>query len=363
MEPQRQDLGCRRISEFSIPLLNSTVAVLLVAAFWLGPAAHESRAKDHRVALGAEMSDIGPEAGALDDPQAKDLFAEHFDSLTAGNELKWAVVEPAEGDFNFGPSERFVRFAERKTKRFRGHTLVWHRSIPAWLAARDPDTVQGSLDPWTKPELLAVLKRHVTRVVRHYRGRIGSWDVVNEPFNDDGTLRESLFYRVIGPSYIARAFRFAHRADPRAKLFLNEYGIETENAKSDAVATFVGNLKGRGVPIDGIGSQTHIHWASGLTASQLKSNIRKLTRPGLKFEVTELDVPIGTPSQPGALEAQASQYRAVAEACLAVKRCKRITMWGLTDAYTWQPPQSIPLPFAADGSPKPAWEALQEVLR
>lgn len=336
--------------------------LVLVLSLLAAPIA-AATAKGNRVSLGAEMSKFGPEAGALEDPEARELFTKRFDSLTAGNEFKWAVVEPSQGDFDFSHAEPFVAFAEGNDKEFRGHTLVWHGSIPQWLADRDPATPTGSLNPWTKPELLQVMKNHITTVVKRFKSEIDAWDVVNEPFNNDGSLRDSLFYRVIGPGYIKSAFRFAHRADPKAKLYLNEFGIEVENTKSDAVVDFVRELREDGVPIDGLGSQTHIHAASGLSAGDLKPVMREVANAGLEFEVTELDVPIANPGAPGALEAQASQYRAVGKACKSIRACNKITTWGLTDAYTWQPPQSIPLLFAADNSPKPAWSALRKALR
>ena len=333
--------------------------VLLLGARSAAPAL----AADQRVALGAEMSNSGPEAGAMQDPAALAVFTTHYDSLTAGNELKWAKVEPLRGRFDFSASQPFVALAEANGKEFRGHPLVWHQSIPQWLAARDPATLTGRLNPWTRPELIEVMRRHITAVVSQYKGRIDAWDVVNEPFNQDGTLRPSLFYRVIGPDYIRLAFEFAHQADPQAKLFLNDFGIEVENPKSDAVIELASQLREAGVPIDGIGSQTHIHAGSGLTPGDLAPVMNRVGELDLEFEVTELDVPIANPGAPGALETQASQYRAVANACQAASTCGRITMWGLTDAYSWLPAERVPLPFAANNSPKPAWHALTSELR
>jgi len=185
-----------------------------------------------------------------------------FDMLTPGNEMKWDTTEPSNGSYNFWPGDQIVSFGQSHSMRIRGHNLVWHSQLPSWVTSLPLSQVQ------------AAMEAHITNEVTHYKGKIYAWDVVNEPFNDDGTLRQGVFYNAMGSGCIADALRTAHAADPNAKLNLNDYNIEGENAKSNAMYSLVSSLKRQGVPIDGVGLESH--FILGQVPSAMLANMQRL---------------------------------------------------------------------------------------
>jgi endo-1,4-beta-xylanase len=265
--------------------------------------------------------------------------------------MKMGTVQPERGRFNFAPGDRLVAFAKANGMRVRGHTLVWRFQNPDWL---DHGT-------WTPGELKQILEAHIRAEVGHFRRSVHVWDVVNEPIADDGSggFQSNIWYRVLGPDYIAIALRAAHRADPTAKLFINEFGIERPGVKLDALVRLVKQLKAQRVPLNGIGFQAHVSLSGYPTAKELTQSMRRFTRIGLRVEVTELDVPLGTNAPlDQLLAAQANVYAQFGTACRVVTACDRITTWGFTDASTWLGTDQRPLPFSADYAPKPAFFAL-----
>jgi endo-1,4-beta-xylanase len=159
--------------------------------------------------------------------------------------------------------------------------------------------------------------------------------VVNEAFNADGSLRDSIWLRVLGPDYIAQVFRWAHAVDPSATLFLNEFGIEDSNGKTEAVYALVQRLRAEGVPIGGVGFQ--LHWTADPLPGGFLPTLRRFAALGVQVAVTEADVRIALPVTFDKLAAQASVYRQAVSACLAVSRCVSFTVWGFTDRYSWIP--------------------------
>jgi endo-1,4-beta-xylanase len=278
------------------------------------------------------------------------FLAAGFEALTPENEMKMDALAPAAGTFSFAEADALVRWAQRRGIAVHGHTLVWHEQLPGWLTARS----------WTRDELIAVLRRHVQTVVGHFRGRVRSWDVVNEPLAEDGTLRRSLWARVIGPDYVARAVAWAREADPEARLVVNDFNVERRGAKADGMARLVRDLRRRGAPLDAVGLQSHFtsDWAP--ERADLAATMRRYARLGVDVEVSELDVEIGAGD--AELRRQAAIYGSVAATCRAQPGCARLTTWGFTDASTWLGGHTRPLPFAADGSAKPAWGALRRGL-
>jgi endo-1,4-beta-xylanase len=346
-------------------LLAAQLAVMLA----LASSASGSQPHGHRVTLGGEMSSFGGEAGSFTDPGSRRLFRRHFESLSPGNELKWEIVEPEPGSFDFSHADRMLRFANRHDAGFRGHTLVWHWQIPRWVWSRNPELAafnETGKPSWTAQTLTGNMRRHIRRVVGHYRDRIRTWDVVNEAVAADGALRDDwLFPEVIGPAYIAKAFRFAHQADPEAELVYNDFGIEGQNPKSDGVYRMLRDFKRRGVPVDRLGIQGHMDINAPVPAiTDLVANMRRFAALGLELEITELDValPQGAAVTPELLAHQAAIYGSLAEACDRVRACRRLTVWGLSDNYTWLAGTS-PLPFDSQYQPKPAWDALIQALR
>ncbi|WP_408607442.1 endo-1,4-beta-xylanase [Kitasatospora mediocidica] len=280
------------------------------------------------------------------------VAAAQFDMVTPGNEMKWDTTEPSNGAYNFGPGDQIVAYAKANGMRVRGHNLVWHSQLPSWVSNLPTNQVQGAMEG------------HITTEATHYKGQVYSWDVVNEPFNEDGSLRQDAFYNAMGSGYIADALRTAHAADPNAKLYLNDYNIEGENAKSNALYNLVSSLKSQGVPIDGIGLESH--FVLGQIPGDMQANMQRFTALGLNVAVTELDDRIQLPATSGSLAQQGTDYATVVRDCLAVSGCVGVSQWGVDDAHSW-----IPGTFPGYGAatmyddndqPKPAHDAALSAL-
>lgn len=333
-------------------------AVLVAAGIATGPAA---QAHDRQPTLAELAQRHGRYFGsATDNPELTDpaytrLLGSEFDTITPGNGMKWYATEPQQGVFDWTEGDQIVHLAREHHQRVRAHTLVWHSQLPDWLTSRT----------WTAPELRAVLKKHIQTEVRHYRGKVYSWDVVNEAFNEDGSYRETIWYKTLGPGYIADALRWAHQADPGAKLYLNDYNIEAVGPKSDAYYTLARELKAAHVPLDGIGFQAHLALQYGYPGT-LEENLRRFSRLRLDTALTEVDVRMQLPATDEQLAEQATWYADLTTACLAVRRCVGITIWDWTDKYSWIPAvfpgEGAALPWDDQLAPKPAYFALRAAL-
>lgn len=255
-----------------------------------------------------------------------------FNSITAENVMKWEVVEPERGRLDFAAADQLVAAARQNHQGVRGHTLVWHNQLPAWLTT---GVASGEIDA---TELRGILRRHVTDVARHFRGQIYQWDVVNEVIDDNGVLRDSLWLRELGPGYIADAFRWAHQADPKARLFLNDYNVEGLSAKSDAYLALAKDLLAQRVPVHGFGAQGHYGVQFGFHgAAEVATNLDRFAKLGLDTAITEADVRMIMPPDAAKLQAQAQGYSVLLAGCLLSKRCNSFTVWGFTDKYSWVP--------------------------
>ena len=275
-----------------------------------------------------------------------------FDSVTPEHEMKMQVLQPERGEFDFADADALVGWAGEHGKRVRGHTLVWHQQIPDWLAKED----------WSAAEAEEVLREHVRTVVERYRGRVTTWDVVNEPFTDEGELRSDdgfPFLDVLGPRYIAIALQAAREADPDAQLMVNEIGAELGGAKLDALVRMAEALKRERVPLDGIGLESHLTVERPPGRGVLRDTVERLAALGLDVELTELDVA----NRGGDDRVQAAIYADAAAACASVARCRRVTTWGVSDRDSWLGAEQRPLPFDADLGAKPAWETLTRGLQ
>jgi endo-1,4-beta-xylanase len=295
------------------------------------------------------------------DATYRERIATEFNSVTAENVMKWSELEPVRGQYNFGPADQLVDFARRNGQAVRGHVLVWHNQLPTWLTQ---GVASGEIDA---TELRQLLRQHITRVVSHFRGRIYQWDVTNEVIDDNAQLRDTMWLQQLGPDYIADAFRWAHRADPRAELYLNDYNVEGVNAKSDAYFELAQQLLDEGVPVEGFGAQGHLGVQFGFfPASNVAHNLQRFTDLGLETALTEVDVRMLMPPDTVKLQAQAQGYNTVLQGCLLVESCTSFTVWGYTDRYSW-----VPGFFDGEGAanlldenfdPKPAYQAVQATL-
>jgi endo-1,4-beta-xylanase len=281
------------------------------------------------------------------DPELKALVPRVFDSVTPENDMKPERMWPERGEYAFGPADALVGWARDNGLRVRGHTLVWHQQVPQWLRR----------DDWTPAALERTMTEHIRTTVARYRDRVDTWDVVNEPFTDQGELRtgnDAPYLPVLGRRYIEVALRAARAADPQARLFVNEIGAETGGPKLDALVALARDLTARGVPLDGIGLEFHLTADVPPARRRLQRTIERLAGLDLDVEVTELDVAGGAP---------AAIYADVGAACAAVARCRRVTIWGVSDRDSWLGADQRPLPFDARLRTKPAWPALTRELR
>jgi endo-1,4-beta-xylanase len=341
------------------------LAIILVSSFVCDAAPR------HQQSLRETADRIGLLVGAAVDPrhfsepEYADTLAREFNMVEPENAMKWTQTELAPGHFDFSRGDAVVEFAEAHQMKVRGHNLLWGIHNPDWLEA-------GRFAP---AELHDLMQHHIATVAGHFAGKVFAWDVVNEAFDKDGTLRHSIWFDQPGigladqgTAYIEQAFRWAHEADPKALLFYNDYAAEGVNAKSDAIYAMAKDFKARGVPIDGVGLQMHLALADADRLSSLDANIARLAALGLQVHITELDVglPItadGQPRDQEDLRRQADLYGLVARACAANPACTAFQTWGFTDKYSWIPAfthgeRGAALPFDASYQPKPAYDAI-----
>lgn len=289
----------------------------------------------------------------LDEPEYREIVDKHASLVVAENVMKWETTEAADDAWDFAEGDRLAEYARTTGKKLYGHTLVWHSQLPAWVKSLDADAMQEAMED------------HVRTQAEHFKGQAFAWDVVNEAIDEDGSRRsDSPFQQTLGDGYIADAFRVAHEADPDAQLCYNDYDIEGINAKSDGVYALVEDLLADDVPIHCLGIQGHL--TAGKLPDDLQANIQRFVDLGLTVRVTELDIRVETPASEEALAQQAEDYASVATACLAVEGCLGLTVWGVTDRYSWIPMWfegfGDALLWDADYETKPAFDSLVEAV-
>ena len=288
------------------------------------------------------------------DAQFRQQLAAQYNGVTSEWAMKFGPIHPQATVYNFIEADRLVDFAHTNSMTIHGHTLVWGEGLPSWIA-------HGK---FTKAQLLQVLESHITTVVSRYRGKVASWDVVNEVVDDTVPLRNTLWLQVIGPEYIDSAFVWTHRADPAAKLYLNENHAEGVNTKSTRVLALVQALRGRGIPVDGVGFQAHFTLdPPPPTGADIQANFARFVAAGFDVRVSEMDVRVDDNAPASALDQEAAIYGSVLQACLAQgAHCTGFTSWGFTDKYSWipkfYPGYGRGLPFDAAYLAKPADDSL-----
>jgi endo-1,4-beta-xylanase len=271
------------------------------------------------------------------------------------NEMKMKYTEPNQpGVFDFTLMDQIVDFAQAHNLQVQGLPLVWHNQLPTWLTS-------GS---FTRTQLITIMKNHIETVMSRYKGKITTWEVVNEAIGEDGTMRKSIWYTGIGPDYIDLAFRFAHEVDPNAKLMYNDNTNEALVGKSDAVYNLVKGLRQRKVPVSIVGLQSHFVLGSYTPSLQdMSTNIARLAALGVEANITEIDVSIGSyPGSAAQLSAQADMYKSAAIACFNAPNCKEFVTWGVLDKYSYSylSSQGKDAPDLLDNNylPKPAYWAI-----
>lgn len=318
------------------------------------------------------------------EPEAIEVVKQHFNSVVAENVMKSGRIQPRQGQFNFSLADEFVKFGERNDMHIHGHTLIWHSQAPEWFFEDE----QGN--PVSREVLIGRMKNHISTVVGRYKGRINSWDVVNEAILDDGSYRESKFYEIIGEDFVKFAFQFAHEADPEAKLYYNDYSMANPK-KREGVVQMVKKLKEEGIPIDGIGMQGHV----GLDRPALDEFEKSITAFGDLGEVmiTELDLTV-LPSPWGDAGAEISRNFEYENRMNPYKEelpdivkeqfrkryidlfqlflehedvISRVTLWGVNDGNSWKNNWPVigrtdyPLLFDRNNKPKPVVADLLEL--
>jgi len=301
----------------------------------------------------------------LGDSNYASILGSEFNELTAENEMKFASVAPTATTTDYSGADALVSFAQSHQMAVRGHTLVWHQQVPGWVSAAS-----------STAQLNTILQNHINDEVTHFASKIYAWDVVNEAFNDDGsgstpaTVRSTIWYDSPGigfagqgTAYIEQALNWAHAADSTAKLFYNDYNIETQNPKSDAVYLMAQDFTNRGVPLDGIGFQFHVDLSfdNASVLSSVASNFQRFAALGLEIHITELDIRLSD-SSAASLAAQAKLYGELAALCVQQPKCTTFQTWGFTDKYSWVPGfftgMGWALPWDATYQKKPAYNSL-----
>jgi endo-1,4-beta-xylanase len=308
------------------------------------------------------------------DKAAVDIITKQFNQISPENLLKFQSVHPAADRYVFDAQDRYVQFGVDRHMQVVGHNLVWHQQTPAWVFQGDDGK------PADRETVLARMRDHIHTVVGRYKGKIHGWDVVNEAIDEDGSLRKAPWHDGIGDDYVAKAFEFAHEADPDAELYYNDYNLE-KPAKRAGVIRLVKDLQARGLRIDGIGNQGH--WRLDTpTIQEIEQTLADLHGTGLKVMYSELDINLLPNAARGADPAIANPYanglpdekqqelaRRYAEIFDVLLKhpgwVSRITFWGLSDADSWlnRGRANYPLLWDRQRQPKPAFNAVVDVLK
>jgi len=314
--------------------------------------------------------DIGAAVNPRTIARSGELIAYHYNSLTAENEMKFASLHPSEEKYTFEEADRIADFARNNGMKLRGHTLVWHNQTPDWLF-QDRDGGQVG-----RETLFARMKAHIDTVVKRYKNSVYCWDVVNEAVADEGDerLRQSKWTAIAGDDFIAKAFEYAHEADPNALLFYNDYN-ESHPVKREKIYALVKSLKERDVPIHGVGLQAHWNlYDPGL--DDIRSAIERYASLGLKLHVTELDVSMFefgdrrtdlTEPTERMIELQSERYAQIFKLFREYKEViEAVTFWGAADDYTWlddfpvRGRKNWPFLFDEKHQPKPSfWKVVE----
>ncbi len=305
-----------------------------------------------------------------DNDKKTNVIRKNFNIVVAENEMKAEYMQPSKGKFDFYQGDRLVKMAERNGMDVRGHTLVWHSQTLKWVSSDGYKNDGNNGNGYSRDELLQIMKDHITTVMTHYKGRVKEWDVVNECLDDDQSivrqnpkaynLRKSVWYKVIGEDFLDSAFVYAHRADPEAILYINDYGADFKgDAKTQAYHNLVKRLLADNIPVQGVGFQCHL--GIGLDASRFENNIKSYADLGVKCSITELDIAVNDKNNMTDFITQGDNYKALLDVVLRNEHCTNLMIWGLTDDSSWRK-DGLPLIFNSDLSPKYAFFALRSAL-
>lgn len=316
------------------------------------------------------------------DKKVDSLIRKEFNAITAENIMKSMFVHPAKDKYDFALSDKFVAYGEKNKMFIHGHTLIWHSQLAPWMAEIKDST-----------EMKAFMKDHITTIVSRYKGRIDSWDVVNEALNEDGTLRKSVFSNTLGEQYLIDAFKLAAAADPKVDLYYNDYNNE-EPAKRQGTINLIKKIKAAGGKVDGVGIQAH--WRlENPSLEEIEKSILAYSALGIKVAFTELDITVlpnpwdlkgadvnqnfeGSAkmnpypeSLPDSVQDKLEQrYSDIFKLFLKhTDKISRVTFWGVYDGQSWLNDWPIkgrtnyPLLFDTQLKPKKAYNALIDLKK
>jgi endo-1,4-beta-xylanase len=288
------------------------------------------------------------------DDSYRRIAAQEFDYVTAENAMKWQPLQPSSAEvYSWDNADAIVQFAQDGEQAIKGHTFVWYMQNPDWAAEL------------TAEELRTAMQNHIRTTMTRYAGKVRAWDIVNESVDVDASTgyKENIFWEKLGPGYVEEAFVYADQVrqevDPDTLLFYNEIGIERIGPKSDFAYRMLKDLVAKGVPIDGIGFQSHVSTHRYPSEADLRANLRRFAELGISVNISEVDVRDtvlqGSP-QSRAL-AQRIAYQQIVAACVQEPACEAITFWGFTDNYSWLLDEGdfSPLLFDNDYQKKPAY--------
>jgi endo-1,4-beta-xylanase len=364
-----------------MPLVGKTFLALITACL-LVIAAPQATLKDSFKGMFLVGAALNRSHFTEENARGAALVKAQFNTISPENVLKWEPVHPALDRYSFEDADRYVAFGEKNHMFIVGHTLVWHNQTPKWVF----QDAQGN--PISRDALLRRMHDHIRTVVGRYKGRINGWDVINEAVNEDGSLRQTPWLKIIGEEYLVKAFEFAHEADPDARLYYNDYSLENEPKRKGAIE-LIKKLQARGIPIAAVGLQEHdnMKWPS---LEQVDATISAFAALRIKVNITELDIDVLPPAfeNRGAditlnaqLQARLNPYTAglpdeVSRALAArfsdlfgvfLKHrdaITRVTFWGVSDGDSWlnnwpvRGRTSYPLLFDRNRLPKPAFDAV-----
>lgn len=311
------------------------------------------------------------------DPKVDSLIRTEFNAITAENIMKSMYTHPQKDKYDFTLSDKFVAYGEKNKMFIHGHTLIWHSQLAPWMEKIADST-----------EMKAFMKDHITTIVSKYKGRINSWDVVNEALNEDGTLRPSVFLKTLGEKYLVDAFKLAAKADPKVDLYYNDYNIEEPAKRAGAIA-LIKKIKAEGGKIDGVGIQGHWRLHSP-SIEEIEKSILEYSALGIKVAFTELDITVlpnpwdlkgadvnqnfeGSAKMnpypktlPDSVQTKlAERYASIFKLFLKHKdKISRVTFWGVYDGQSWLNDWPIkgrtnyPLPFDKDLKHKQAYDSI-----
>jgi endo-1,4-beta-xylanase len=355
----------KKISKKSFKIIISTIAVVVIISisiiipiFWIPATYNIILSKPIHSGVSVPIGFAVNVPKMKNDVNYSAIGLYHFNSFTPENVMKMRPLQPKEGEFFWDDADYLVSLAENNSIPVHGHCLLWHEAVPNWM-----ENYNGTKEQWRQ-----MLKTHIQTVVGRYKGRIVSWDVVNEAFESDG-FRETIWYTNIGKDYIKDAFIWAHEADPDAILYYNDFSISENNKKLNHALTYINNSIGEGVPIHGLGFQAH-HTYDSPTVADIKSAVELVNLYNIKVRVSELDIKMNNKDLYHAytktlMDKQSERYSQVVEAYSHANNLTGITLWGFGDSFSWlrnSRPLEWPLLFDDQYNPKPCALSFKNAL-